>query len=115
MENDEVMTEDKGLLSTLAKLLNSTVEEIKKALLYRIVAARGEIMEKGHSVDEAYYGRDALCKVGHSGMILYRGRRRVRTFRDDFVPKGRRGQENLKGDLLKETNLDCCGQCIFRN
>ena len=57
------MIEDQDLLSTLATLLNSTVEEIEKALLYRIVAARGEVMEKGHSLDDAYYGRDALCKV----------------------------------------------------
>jgi myosin-1 len=43
--------------------LNSTIEEVEKSLLYRIVAARGEVMEKGHSLDDAYYGRDALCKV----------------------------------------------------
>lgn len=63
LEEDEVAIVDKDLLSTVATLLNSTKEEIEKSLLYRIVAARGEIMEKGHSLEEAYYGRDALCKV----------------------------------------------------
>lgn len=63
LEDDQVVIEDKDLLSTVATLLNSTVEEIEKSLLYRIVAARGEVMEKGHSLDDAYYGRDALCKV----------------------------------------------------
>lgn len=63
LEEDEVAIVDKDLLSTVATLLNSTIEEIEKSLLYRIVAARGEVMEKGHSLEEAYYGRDALCKV----------------------------------------------------
>lgn len=57
------MVEDKVLLTTVATLLNSTVEELEKALCYRIVAARGEVMEKGHTLDDAYYGRDALSKV----------------------------------------------------
>ena len=63
LEDDQVCVEDKDLLSTVATLLNSTIEEVEKSLLYRIVAARGEVMEKGHSLDDAYYGRDALCKV----------------------------------------------------
>ena len=63
MEEDQAIVEDKALLSTVATLLHSTVEELEKSLCYRIVAARGEVMEKGHTLEDAYYGRDALCKV----------------------------------------------------
>ena len=40
-----------------------TSDDCNKALCYRIVAARGEVMEKGHNQDGATYGRDALAKV----------------------------------------------------
>ena len=63
LEEDQAIVEDKVVLATVATLLNSTVEEVEKALCYRVVAARGEVMEKGHTLEDAYYGRDALCKV----------------------------------------------------
>jgi len=28
-----------------------------------VVAAKGEVVEKGHTVEQAQYGRDALAKV----------------------------------------------------
>jgi len=30
-----------------------------------VVAAKGEVVEKGHTVEQAKYGRDALAKVRH--------------------------------------------------
>ena len=60
---EQARIESQALLATIAKLLASTQDEVEKALCYRVVAARGEIVEKGHSVKEALYGRDAFAKV----------------------------------------------------
>lgn len=38
-------------------------DSVTKALCHRIIAAKGEVMEKQHSVSEATYGRDAFAKV----------------------------------------------------
>ena len=37
--------------------------ELERALCSRVVAAKGEVVEKGHTVEQAKYGRDALAKV----------------------------------------------------
>jgi len=37
--------------------------ELARALCSRVVAAKGEVVEKGHTVEQAQYGRDALAKV----------------------------------------------------
>ena len=37
--------------------------ELERALCSRVVAAKGEVVEKGHTVEQAQYGRDALAKV----------------------------------------------------
>jgi len=39
------------------------VGELERALCSRVVAAKGEVVEKGHTVEQAMYGRDALAKV----------------------------------------------------
>jgi len=41
----------------------SFVDELERALCSRVVAAKGEVVEKGHTVEQAQYGRDALAKV----------------------------------------------------
>ena len=38
-------------------------ESVKKALCHRVIAVRGEVMEKHHSESEASFGRDAFAKV----------------------------------------------------
>ena len=53
-------TEEQEILS---KLLGVSKEALEKALCFRVVAARGEVMEKGHTKQQAYYGRDAFAKV----------------------------------------------------
>ena len=60
-EYSEISNESE--LEWVAKVLNTSKESIKKALCYRVVAARGEVMEKSHNVKEAFHGRDALAKV----------------------------------------------------
>ena len=62
-ENDQAVVSDREGLASSAKLLGVTKEDLSKALCYRVVAARGEAIEKGHSIKDALYGKDGLCKV----------------------------------------------------
>ncbi|CAG0887880.1 unnamed protein product [Cyprideis torosa] len=43
--------------------LDVTEADLTKALCQRVIAARGEVLEKGHTTNEAAYGRDALAKA----------------------------------------------------
>lgn len=48
----------------IAELTSSEEESVSKTLLYRTVATGGgEVISKGHSEQEASYGRDAFAKV----------------------------------------------------
>ena len=47
----------------MADLLCVTEDQVHKALCHRVIAARGEVMEKKHTETEAVVGRDALAKV----------------------------------------------------
>ena len=38
-------------------------DDCNKALCYRVVSARNEVIEKGHSKSQACYAKDALAKV----------------------------------------------------
>lgn len=62
-ENDAVRPEDNALVDKVAGLLSVTKQELNKALCQRVIAARGEVMEKNHTVPEAMYGKDAFAKV----------------------------------------------------
>lgn len=44
-------------------MLGVSEEQAAKALCYRIVAARGEAIEKGHNIEDAIYGKNAFAKV----------------------------------------------------
>lgn len=54
---------DSDLLQQISTLLSCDLQETEKALCSRVVAARGEVMEKGHTLEQAQYGRDAFAKV----------------------------------------------------
>jgi len=56
------------------------VGELGRALCSRVVAAKGEVLEKGHTVEQAKYGRDALAKV------LYCHCCSIRVFDNSFLP-----------------------------
>ena len=56
--------EDGETLVKIGGLLGVDREEVEKSLCGRVVAAKGEVMEKQHSVEEALNGRDAFAKVG---------------------------------------------------
>ena len=42
-----------------------------QALISRVVAARGEVMQKGHTVKQAVDARDAFAKVNPQSVICY--------------------------------------------
>lgn len=50
-------------LNIIAYLLGSEPRQVEKALCYRVVAARSEVVDKGHHAKDASHGRDALAKV----------------------------------------------------
>jgi myosin-1 len=54
---------DSSVINRAAAMLNVTSGELSKALSGRVIAARGEVMQKIHTLPEAEYGRDALAKV----------------------------------------------------
>ena len=62
-QNEQARVKNNDTVGVIAKLLASSEDELEKALCYRVVAARGEVVEKGHSVKEAMYARDAFAKV----------------------------------------------------
>jgi len=54
---------DNSVVKKAAAMMNVTFAELSKALSERVIAARGEVMQKTHTLSEAEYGRDALAKV----------------------------------------------------
>lgn len=69
-ENGISIVNKKSLLAA-AKLLQVTETELSKALTYRIIAARGDIMSKEHDVVQAEFGRDALAKAIYDRLFTW--------------------------------------------
>ena len=61
--HDLSQVSDKKLLSDIGSLLSVTTDNIEKALTHRVIAAGGNVVDKGLTVSEAYYARDAFAKV----------------------------------------------------
>lgn len=70
-KDDETYIKNQDCLKNLCSLLEVKLEDAKKALCQRVIAARGEIMAKGHTVAEAYYGRDAFAKAIYERMFSW--------------------------------------------
>ncbi|MCL4146309.1 UNVERIFIED_CONTAM: hypothetical protein GTU68_025870 [Idotea baltica] len=62
-DGDDTQIKNGGLVKNIADLLQVPHDQVTKALCQRVIAARGEVMEKQHSVSEAAYGRDAFAKA----------------------------------------------------
>jgi len=62
-EEEQAYITDHDGLAAISKQLAVKEADLKKSILYRVVAARGEVIEKGHNQDGAIYGRDALAKA----------------------------------------------------
>ena len=53
----------KGVLRHIADLLSVTEDDLHKALCFRVVAAGGDVVNKGHTEKEAVFAKDAFAKV----------------------------------------------------
>ena len=62
-DKDQASVVNGEQLNVIARLLGSEPQLVEKALCYRVVAAKSEVVDKGHHASDASYGRDALAKV----------------------------------------------------
>lgn len=67
---DETQVQNPQEVNSIAELLRVSPEEVKKALCHRVIAVRGEVMEKRHNDSQASFGRDAFAKVRHCVHLL---------------------------------------------
>jgi myosin-1 len=61
--SDAANVSNADLLQIVARLLDVDEADAERTLCVRVVAARGEVMQKGHTVEEAMHGRDAFAKA----------------------------------------------------
>ncbi|XP_077447178.1 unconventional myosin-Ig isoform X1 [Stigmatopora argus] len=63
-DGENVEISDLKIVEYVSELTNTDAESVAKSLLYRTVATGGgEVIEKGHTEEEACFGRDAFTKA----------------------------------------------------
>ncbi|XP_062546229.1 unconventional myosin ID [Armigeres subalbatus] len=70
-QDEQIQIANRNTLSTAAKLLHVTDEEMQRSLTERVIAARGEIMTKTHDIEQAEFGRDALAKAVYDRLFTW--------------------------------------------
>ncbi|XP_076094542.1 unconventional myosin-Id-like isoform X1 [Mytilus galloprovincialis] len=70
-DHDMAGISDRKLLGNIAHLLSVTPDELEKALCSRVIAAGGQVVEKGLTVSEAMYARDAYAKATYDRMFSW--------------------------------------------
>lgn len=71
LKDEETYVKSKDNLKMLAGLLKVNIADLEKTLCQRVIAARGDIVQKGHTVSEATYGRDAFAKAIYERMFSW--------------------------------------------
>ncbi|XP_022246802.1 unconventional myosin-Id-like [Limulus polyphemus] len=71
MEDDQTFVKNKDTLKILSKLFSVKEDDLEKTLCHRVIAAGGEVMQKGHTKAEAIYGRDAFAKAIYERMFTW--------------------------------------------
>uniref|UniRef100_A0A8D8Y3H0 Myosin-VIIa n=1 Tax=Cacopsylla melanoneura TaxID=428564 RepID=A0A8D8Y3H0_9HEMI len=70
-EDGNVSVNKSNSLSKASQLLGVEEDDLTQALTERVIAARGEIMQKAHTLQEAEYGRDALAKAVYDRLFTW--------------------------------------------
>ncbi|KAK8394631.1 hypothetical protein O3P69_005830 [Scylla paramamosain] len=68
---DETQIQNPQEVNSIAELLRVSPEEVKKALCHRVIAVRGEVMEKRHNDSQASFGRDAFAKAIYERLFSF--------------------------------------------
>lgn len=68
---EEAKIKDSDALGNISSLLEVDDSEVRKALCTRVVATKGEVMEKGHTISQAAFGRDAFSKAIYDRMFSW--------------------------------------------
>lgn len=66
----QITTDSHQAVREIAKLFSVSEADLKQVLSERAVAARGDVVMKGHTMELAIYARDAFAKVIF-GLVLY--------------------------------------------
>lgn len=59
----EVVVTSRVPLKAVAELLGVSADDLEKTLCFRVVAAGGDVVDKGHTEKEAAFAKDAFAKV----------------------------------------------------
>ncbi|KAL5007010.1 hypothetical protein ScPMuIL_015816, partial [Solemya velum] len=70
-DKEEVVVRDRSVVRDISTLLSVSEEDLTKALCYRVIAAGGNVVEKGLTVPQAYYARDAFAKATYDRMFSW--------------------------------------------
>ncbi|KAL7293199.1 hypothetical protein TKK_0013344 [Trichogramma kaykai] len=71
LNEDKVNINDDKPLKDAAHLLAVDPSDLRAALIQRVIAAGGEVMQKTHTLVEAEYGRDALAKAVYDRLFTW--------------------------------------------
>ncbi|XP_069680956.1 unconventional myosin ID isoform X2 [Periplaneta americana] len=106
-QEEVTLPEDLGVVNKAAAMLNVTAAELSKALSERVIAARGEIMQKTHTLPEAEYGRDAFAKAVYDRLFTWI----VEKVNSALYVQGEIGKKSYMGTVIGV--LDIYGFEIF--